>query len=475
MDSVLKTKGLYEHFLRKGKLNTRTTHYCAGCGHGIVHKLIGEAMVELGIQDQTIFISPVGCVVFGYYYMDCGNIQVAHGRAPAVGTGISRTLKDKVVISYQGDGDLAAIGFNSTFQAANRGENIAVFFINNAIYGMTGGQMAPTTLIGQKTTTSPWGRDPLTAGYPVHVCEILNQLKAPIYIERVSVADSSRIVKARHAIRKALQIQRDRKGYSFVEIIAPCPTNTKGSSLDAMRFCIEQMEKEYPLGCLRDRSAESLSYPPHPQRINAHDFFPLMSDNIENSLISTPEACPIRRFKFSGFGGQGILSLGLIVAKAAQSQGKFVSWLPSYGPEQRGGAAACSVIISDKNIGSPLVNTPDILVTMNQPSYERFAPSIAENGTIIYDSHIPNKISIPSKSGIRQISFPAMELANQHQSPKSANTALLGAITELRLIPVPKEVVIAFLKQSFKSKKNLVEKNLEIFHAALQWVKEHNL
>jgi 2-oxoisovalerate ferredoxin oxidoreductase beta subunit len=191
----VKTVGMYEVFSRSGR-ETRATHYCAGCGHGIIHKLITEAMVELGLQDRTIIVNPIGCAVFGYYYWDCGNVGAAHGRAPANGTAINRVRRDAVVVSYQGDGDLGAIGFNNTFQAASRGEHMAVFFVNNAIYGMTGGQMAPTTLEGMKTATSPFGRDPLTAGYPLHVCEVLNQLKAPVYIERVSVADTKQIGRA---------------------------------------------------------------------------------------------------------------------------------------------------------------------------------------------------------------------------------------------------------------------------------------
>ena len=180
-ERIICTKGIYDEFPRKGINNPApsATHYCPGCGHGILHKLIGEAMADLGIQDRTIMISPVGCSVFAYYYFDCGNIQVAHGRAPAVATGVSRAT-DNIVISYQGDGDLASIGLNETLQAANRGEKMAVFFINNTVYGMTGGQMAPTTLVGEKTVTCPDGRDPMTQGYPLHMCELVSSLKAPV-------------------------------------------------------------------------------------------------------------------------------------------------------------------------------------------------------------------------------------------------------------------------------------------------------
>ena len=187
------------------------THYCPGCGHGVAHKLIAEAIEELGLQDRTIFVSPVGCSVFAYYYFDVGNVQVAHGRAPAAATALKRACPDKIVISYQGDGDLAAIGTAEIVHAANRGENITVFFVNNAIYGMTGGQMAPTTLVGQKSTTSPWGRRPVNEGFPLHMAELLSTLEAPVYIERVALSDNKNIMKARRAVRKALETAARRR------------------------------------------------------------------------------------------------------------------------------------------------------------------------------------------------------------------------------------------------------------------------
>ncbi|MCE5296797.1 MAG: thiamine pyrophosphate-dependent enzyme, partial [Euryarchaeota archaeon] len=177
---IKKQTGLYETFDRK-EPGTRTTTFCPGCGHGIIHKLIGEAMADLGIGENTVFVSPVGCAAFCFYYFDCGNVAGPHGRASAVATGVTRALPDKVVISYQGDGDLGAIGFNNAFQAANRGEHFACFFINNSIYAMTGGQMAPTTLPGQKTVTTPFGRDVVRTGYPLKICEVLDQLEAPVY------------------------------------------------------------------------------------------------------------------------------------------------------------------------------------------------------------------------------------------------------------------------------------------------------
>src|SRR5512141_307516 len=249
--------GMYAEFPRKGGSAPTATHYCPGCGHGILHKLIGETMADLGIQDRCIVISPVGCAVFAYYYLDSGHVQAAHGRAPAIATGISRAEDNAIVIAYQGDGDLASIGLNETIQAANRGEKLAVFFINNTVYGMTGGQMAPTTLIGEVTATTPAGRDPRDQGYPIHICEMLDTLKAPVFIERASLSDIEHIRKARRAVRKALEIQRDKKGYAFVELLSPCPTILRMDVAAITKFINEQMEKEFPLKRFRDRSTDA--------------------------------------------------------------------------------------------------------------------------------------------------------------------------------------------------------------------------
>ena len=204
---LAKPEAFYDKFERKGGANLETTHYCPGCGHGNIHKILAEAITDFNIADRTILISPVGCSVFAYYYFDVGNVQAAHGRAPAVATGLKRANPETIIISYQGDGDLAAIGSAEIINAANRGENITVIFINNAIYGMTGGQMAPTTMIGQKTTTSPYGRKSENEGYPIRMCELISTLEAPVYVERVALIDFKSINRAKKAIRKALKNQ----------------------------------------------------------------------------------------------------------------------------------------------------------------------------------------------------------------------------------------------------------------------------
>lgn len=465
----IKTLGMYPSFSRSGK-ETRATHYCAGCGHGIIHKLVTEAMVELGLQDRTVIVNPIGCSVFGYYYWDCGNIGAAHGRASAIGTAVNRTRKDSVVISYQGDGDLAAIGFNHTFQAANRGEHMAVFFVNNAIYGMTGGQMAPTTLEGMRTKTSPFGRDPLTMGYPMHICEIFNQLKAPVYIARVSVADTKRIMQAKLAIRKALEIQRDKKGYAFVEFISPCPTNLGMNAIQSAEFCIERMEKEYPLGVIRDDSATAQPRKAQEEAPTPKQFFEDEQNPVPPAVVD--EAAGELRLKFTGFGGQGILSLGICVAEAARAERRFTSWYPSYGPEQRGGSAQCSVVISGKSIGCPAVDHPDVLVCMNQPSYERYVGDVVKGGVVIVDETVP--LNVPAPEGVKVVRMPAIDLAIKLGVPKAANTMMLAALLKLGVTGLKRENLINALCDSFKKKPELAEKNKVLVKEAEAWM-EANL
>lgn len=242
-------------YKRPESLNKRKMHYCPGCGHSIIHKLLAACIDELQIRENTIIVGPVGCSVLIYNYFNCDGTESAHGRAQAVSTGVKRALPDRVVVCYQGDGDLAAIGTAETIHAANRGENFTVIFVNNAIYGMTGGQLAPTTLIGQRTKTSPYGRDPEDSGYPLKICELLNQLEAPAYIERVSVHDVKNVIRTKKAIKKGLTYQIKGMGYSFIEILSMCPTNWGVPTLEAARWVKEHMVSYYPLEVFRDHGA----------------------------------------------------------------------------------------------------------------------------------------------------------------------------------------------------------------------------
>ena len=230
--------------------------FCPGCMHGTVFKLIGEVMEELGIVDKTTCVLGVGCCGLAMEYITYDNTTSPHGRACAVATGIKRSTPEAVVYTYQGDGDLASIGLAETMSAANRGENITVIFVNNGIYGMTGGQMAPTTLVGMKATTAPQGRDPKEHGYPMHMCEILNQLTAPYYLERTSCNNPANVNKTKAAIKKAFRNQLDGKGFSMVEIVTSCPTNWGLDPIEALDFLENNMLKEFPLGVVRDKSKE---------------------------------------------------------------------------------------------------------------------------------------------------------------------------------------------------------------------------
>ncbi len=244
-------------FEKPKSLTDAPLHYCPGCTHGIIHRLVAEVIDELGIEGRTIGVAPVGCSVMAYDYFTCDFIQAPHGRAPAVATGVKRAdAENNIVFTYQGDGDLAAIGTAETVHAAARRENITVIFVNNAIYGMTGGQMAPTTLPGQVTQTSPYGRDVETVGYPIKVCELLSNVDGAAYLERVAVNNPSNVRKAKAAIKKAFQNQIDGKGFSLVEVVSTCPTNWGMTPVKALQWLEENMLPYYPLGVYKDIYAE---------------------------------------------------------------------------------------------------------------------------------------------------------------------------------------------------------------------------
>ena len=422
-----KSEVFYPEYERKSDLKHQT-HYCPGCGHGVAHKLIAEALEDLGLQDRTILVSPVGCSVFAYYYFDVGNVQVAHGRAPAAATGLKRGCPDKIVVAYQGDGDLAAIGTAEIVHAANRGEKISVFFVNNAIYGMTGGQMAPTTLVGQRSTTSPWGRRPVNEGFPLHMAEMLASLEAPVYIERVALSDNKNIMKARRAVRKALELQRDGAGFTFVEILSPCPTIWGKDPVAARKWVAEKMIPNFPLNVFRDRKVEMVetNAPPHKT----------VEEVVEGERKAAREGMvPGRQHHFrhlgikvAGFGGQGVLLLGQLLAEMGMREGLEVSWLPSYGPEMRSGSAHCHVCLSKDRIGSPVLSRPDVLIAMNEMSLRKFAAQVAPGGTIIYAfDRLPDDITIPQ---VQVICVPASEIADKLGSAKVANMVIMGALLE---------------------------------------------
>jgi 2-oxoglutarate ferredoxin oxidoreductase subunit beta len=239
-------------FARPESMSEKITHYCPGCTHGVIHRLVGEAIDELGIADRTVGIAPVGCSVLIYNYYNIDFQEAPHGRAPALATGAKRARPDLIVFTYQGDGDLASIGTNEIIHAANRGEKITTVFVNNAIYGMTGGQMAPTTMPGQVTTTSPRGRDPALVGFPMRMCEMLSTLRTPAYVVRSSVHTPQLAVQTKNAIRRAFQLQMEKRCFTFVEVLSTCPTNWGTTPTKALRWLQDNMLPYYPLGVFKD-------------------------------------------------------------------------------------------------------------------------------------------------------------------------------------------------------------------------------
>jgi 2-oxoisovalerate ferredoxin oxidoreductase beta subunit len=471
VDKVLaKADSFYKVYERNTGAIKDVTHYCPGCGHGVLHKLIAEALDDFDIRERTILASPVGCSVFAYYYFRVGNVQCAHGRAPAVATGIKRSHPHSIVICYQGDGDMAAIGGNEIIQAANRGENITVFFVNNAIYGMTGGQMAPTTLVGQRTTTSPYGRNPGNEGYPMRMSELLSQLDAPVYIERVALSDPKNTNKTRRAVRKALQIQIENKGFSLVEVLSVCPSGWKMTPIQSKQWLNDYLVKQFPLGVYRDRSesvtaTESKRFEFITQdlrnklEIPTHEFSTRTAEMVD-SQFENP------RIKLAGFGGQGVLMLGLMLAQAGMQAGYNVSWIPSYGPEMRGGTANCHVNLSRLRIGSPIVSRPTVLVAMNLPSLEKFENEVAPGGLIIYDASLINRS--PQRTDVKVLAIPATEIADSLGSTRIANMVILGAYIAFTQC-LSKEVIFSSLPEVVK-RKNLLPLNQQAIEKGMECI-----
>jgi 2-oxoisovalerate ferredoxin oxidoreductase beta subunit len=449
-----KAKCFYETYERKGEL-AHQTHYCPGCGHGIVSKLLARAIDELGIQDRTILVSPVGCAVFGYYYFDVGNVQAAHGRASAVATAVKRSRPESIVVSYQGDGDLSAIGSAEILHAANRGENITVIFVNNSIYSMTGGQFAPTTLIGQKSTTTPAGRSARNEGYPLHMSELLATLEAPVYIERVGLGDNKQIAQAARAVRRAVENQVRGLGFSLIEVLSPCPTIWKMNAVEAQRWVRETMEKTFPLGVLRDRTKEAQARP-EPEPARRLEEIPALLDL--ESAGQDDLAAPARavsadidlRVRVAGFGGQGVLLLGEVLAEAGLDAGFEVSWLPSYGPEMRSGTSNCHVRIASDPIDSPLVPKPGVLVAMNEPSLRKFASSVGPGGWILYNGESASEGV--ARDGVHVLARPFSEIAVQLGDARAANMVMLGALAEISG-EVPQESIARALRRLVKNER----------------------
>lgn len=457
----------YQNFERHAHgegLKGHSTHYCPGCGHGLAHKYLAEAIEELGIQDRTVAISPVGCSVFLYYYFDVGNSQAAHGRAPAVALGHKLANPNSVVISYQGDGDLASIGLAETISAAQLGLPISVIFINNAIYGMTGGQMAPTTLMGQATTTSPLGRGAIM-GQPLKMAEIMATLDGPIYVERVALFNPKQRKRAQKAILKALKLQVEGRGYAFVEVLAECPTHLKATPEEAERWVEEKMLPVFPLGVKKDLAPDPWFAPPSPS-FDADRLGQLIGATTEHpERFSTGFPGHLAEhdvsLKLAGSGGDGAQTAAMLITRAAINEGFDATHIPSYGPESRGGTSYADVHVAAEEVSNPASPNPHILVAFNAPSLAKFGPSVRAGGTVIYDSTV---VAEPPRlpDGVRVLAVPFTGIARDLGKVMVKNIVALGALQAATGL-FPRETLLTAIRQALRDKCALIPLNEEAF------------
>ncbi len=459
----------YDHFARHSHgqgLADHSTHYCPGCGHGLVHRDLADAIDELGVQDRTVLISPVGCSVFAYYYFDVGNTQAAHGRAPAVALAHKLANPEAVVISYQGDGDLASIGLAETISIAQMGVPITVIFINNGIYGMTGGQLAPTSLMGQKTATSPEGRN-ASMGKPLRMAELIAQLDGPVFVERVALYNAKQRIKARKAIAKGIRLQMEGRGYAFIEVLAECPTHLKVNPEAAEEWIRTQMEPVFPLGVKKDAIVEPWFHRPPPSFDPDIILALAGADRAEAGSASAPARHASgnrdRSFKLAGAGGDGAQTAALILTRAAIAEGYDSTHIPSYGPESRGGTSFADVHIAEGEVLNPSAARPDVLIAFNAPSLARFAPTVAEGGVILYDSTtVKDPKGLPA--GRRVIPVPFTEIAAGLNRPVVKNVVALGAL-QAATDALPAERILGTLRHLFKDKPSVLPVNEAAFAA----------
>jgi 2-oxoisovalerate ferredoxin oxidoreductase beta subunit len=464
----------YDRFERHNHgegLKGRSTHYCPGCGHGLVQKYLAEAIEELGVQDRTVAVSPVGCAVFMYYYLDVGNTQAAHGRAAAVAVAHKLANPEAVVVSYQGDGDLAAIGLAEIFSAAELGVPISVVFVNNAIYGMTGGQMAPTSLPGQRTATSPRGRGRFE-GAPLRMAELMAQLDGPVYVERVALYDPKQRTRAKRAIRKALELQIARRGFSFVEVLSECPTHLGLSAEDAQGWVRDEMTKFFPLGVCKDAAGEPLPPPPEPD----YD-----AERMLAAVGATTEPPP--RFadgfpahlggrdlgvKFAGSGGDGAQTAAMLLTHAAIHEGFDATHIPSYGPESRGGTSYADVRLAAGEVLSPAAPRPHVLVAFNAPSAAKFGPAVEPGGLVLYDAAVVPELPALAP-GVRALGVPFTTLAAELGKPVIKNVVALGALQRATGI-LPAESFLHTVRETLAKRPELVPLNEAAFRRGAEAV-----
>ncbi len=458
-------------------LKGHSTHYCAGCGHGLVHKYIAEAIEALDIQDRTIAISPVGCAVFLYYYLDVGNSQAAHGRAPAVALGHKMANPESIVISYQGDGDLASIGLAEIMQAAQMGIPLSVIFVNNAIYGMTGGQMAPTTLMGTKTATTPFGRERMM-GTPLKMAEIIAQMDGPIFVQRCALYDNKQRTRTQKAINKALRLQKENKGFSFVEILSECPTHLKIRPEEAETWVKENMEPVFPLGVLKDEDPEPWFEKTEPS-FDAQLFLDTISAESEQPkrfMKDFPAHIDAEdiAIKMAGAGGDGAQTAAMLLTRSAINEGFDATHIPSYGPESRGGTSYADVHIAKSEVLSPASPEPHILVAFNAPSLAKFGPAVKKNGLIVYDSSVISEEPQGLDPSLRVVGVPFSGIALEIGKLMVKNIVALGALCAASNI-MPQKSFLTAIHLALKDKKDMLPLNEEAFQKGMDAVKSEEI
>ena len=440
-------------------LTDQAFHYCPGCTHGIIHHLLADVLVERGLVERTIGIASVGCSYNSYDYFACDMVQAAHGRAPAVAGAIKRTREDAILFTYQGDGDLAAIGMAEIVHAAARGEPITVIFVNNAIYGMTNGQLAPTTLLGQSSATTPAGRSSGHDGWPIGVCEMLATLPGAVFLERVSLDGVRGTHQAKRAMHRAFEVQEKKQGFALVELLATCPTNWRMTAAEALAWVAEHMKPVYPCRVFREPGDRDdmpqAAAPLDPSVAAPPRVAPKASAETvdEEALSALAAQLPDRSAEhswrdegfaviFAGFGGQGVLSTGQLLAEAAMEEGAAVSWFPSYGPEMRGGTANCQVVLAPEQVTSPIIERADALLAMNEASLLAFVSRVRDGGLILVDGTVVNEAVIAraherrEAEGLGPVRIVAQDASDRLRQDKIAALPLLwlfGVLNGLEL------------------------------------------
>jgi len=447
-------------------VNAHSTTYCAGCGHGLAQKYLAEAIDELGVQDRTVLVSPVGCAVFSYYYFDVGNTQAAHGRAPAVAIGHKTANPDSIVISYQGDGDLASIGLAEVISTAQLGIPITLLFINNAIYGMTGGQMAPTTLLGQVTTTTPEGRA-LSCGRPIRMAELVAALDGPVYVERVALYDNKRRTHAKRAIKKALELQVSGAGLAFIEVLSECPVHLGLEPAAAEEWVRDCMVPVFPLGVMKDAT----DGPPFP--LNG----PATFDGAATlAAVHASEECRPRfavsfpthldpddvSLKLAGAGGDGAQTAAMLITQSAITEGYDSTHIPSYGPQSRGGTSYADVHVARNEVVSPAAPHPHVLIAFNAPSLVKFGPTVRAGGTVLYDSSVVATVPSGLARAVRTVGVPFTAAANELGAAFAKNVVALGALQDTTRI-FPAETFLTAIRAALGDRPSLVRVNEDAF------------